>query len=56
VYETAHPALTPALSKVAVLAIFAGRILRNKQSAPGDKSTASSDINFFKLSSGYIFK
>jgi hypothetical protein len=44
------------LSKVAAFAIFAIQFLRNKQSAPGDKSTASSDINLFKPSSGYIFK
>jgi hypothetical protein len=43
-------------SKVVVFAISAPKILRNKQSAPGDKSTASSDINLFELSSGYILK
>jgi hypothetical protein len=39
-----------------VFATFGAKFLRNKQSAPGDKSTASSDINFFKPISGYIFK
>jgi hypothetical protein len=47
---------SPVPSKVATFTIFVGRFLRKQQSAPGDKSTASSDINFFKLSSGYIFK
>jgi hypothetical protein len=51
-----RPALRSVLSKVAAFAIFAAQILRNKQTAPGDKSTASSDINLFKLISGYIFK
>jgi hypothetical protein len=55
-YETAHPALLTVLSKIVVFAIFVGRFLRNKLSAPGDKSTAKSDINLFELSSGYIFK
>jgi hypothetical protein len=50
------PALRSVPSKVAVFAIFVAQILRNKQSAPGDKSTASSDINLFKLISGYISK
>jgi hypothetical protein len=49
-------ALRPFPSKVVAFAIFVEGFLWFKQSAPGDKSTASSGINFFKLSSGYIFK
>jgi hypothetical protein len=50
-----HQRRVPSL-KVVVFAISAPQILRNEQSAPGDKSTANSDINLFKLISGYIFK
>jgi hypothetical protein len=49
-------ALRPFPSEVVVFAIFVERFLWFKQSAPGGKSTASSDINLFKLISGYIFK
>jgi hypothetical protein len=49
-------ALRPFPSKVVVFAIFVERFLWFKQSAPDDKSTASSGINLFKLISGYIFK
>jgi hypothetical protein len=39
-----RPVLPSVLSKVAAFAIFATQILRNKQTALGDKSTAKSAL------------
>jgi hypothetical protein len=38
------PALHAAPSKIVAFAIFGAKFLRNKQSAPGDKSTAKSAL------------
>jgi hypothetical protein len=42
--RTLCPALLSVLSKVVAFAIFGAQILRNKQSASGDKSTARSAL------------
>jgi hypothetical protein len=42
--RTLCPALLTVLSKIVVFAIFVTSILWNKQSAPGDKSTARSAL------------